>query len=1276
MIDSLKMGKRAITVAVAATTILWSIGISSFVAPLTARAATAGDVIKGTTLSTLYYYGSDGSRYAFPNEKTYFTWYSDFSDVETISDSELAAIPLAGNIVYRAGSRWVKITTAPQTYVVTPEGQIRWIEDAEIAEALAGSDWNTMIDDVPDTFFVDYTVGTSIDDAGDAYNGALVDVDGTTYLVWDGEKREVTSAGFSANRFQTRNVLDGAGMDLSGLDAGDDVTSELSDASDSAQLGGVEVTGGLSVSLASDTPASSTIPAGASSVGFTKVKLVASSGSAEVSQMVFHAGGLGDTSDVENTYLYEGSVRLTDGRSINSSRNVTFSGLDISLDSGDSTYVTVKSDVSTTPAGGDEMYFELASASAVTSTATVSGSFPVKGNTMTFSETDAGTLTITGGTDPSDPTIGEEGAEIAEFDLEATDEDAWLEEISVNVDDSSDHDNYKLWSGNDELATGTVSGDLVTFVLVDSFLVEEDNSETLNITADVGGESGDTITTYIEEAADVVAMGGDYGFNLAINIDDYDAVADASVVTVEGGDLTFAFNGPTSDDIVVDGNDVVFMEFSLTASNWTEVKEIGVIVEDDGEDNDSNDDTGLKGDGTSADYANLEDIAIRKSDGSIWMDSMELGFDTADSDTTQTLSFDDNQIMQAGESLDLMVTADISADAVASEVYHVELDLSAAETDGWAEDANGDALTDIVPSADIVGNDMTVTASSLSMTLSKPPSTATFVKGATSASVVGFMFEAGDASDVTVNEVNLTVEGDDDGTWTDGTNDIDVASYVSSCSAYDNESGSLIDGPVSPDDSDDGEDEATLTFDSMDWTIEAGESAKLIVKCNFSNQNSSSNSDAYVFYMESTADAEDSLVDAEDADGEDVTVSEITEANGNDPTGAESVVITVTTGGTMTVTASSATPKSTIILGSSTGVNVSALKFAATNQAFVVNTFSLYNCVGWYADLDVDCTGAGESLGDDDATSSVKVTYTDSDGETATDTGYLTNNVVTFDGLDLYVPADDNTTVTISVDTNSVTSSTASSGDQIQLNFIDDNFDADGVGSSNSLDDGDVDDAYAVNDMTLRKTKPTLSLASGSPAGSGIPGYSEVFRFNVAADSRGDLTLDKVVFQVSTSDSDNDFNLCSNLASATKWELYDLDDPSTKLDDASDWTWLDSGVGDAAEDCDAANVIAFAVLDFTGSSTTLSEEIGAGETKTYVLKADTANASASDDDSIRIDIPDEATVDASDAFIDSNDEAIQWDDEETTGNDATGDDENISGDLVKNLAITGGQVQY
>ena len=136
--------------------------------------AEPGDLIRGTTFSAVYYMGEDGFRYVFPNDKTYFTWYSDFSTVKTVSDADLATIQIGGNVTYRPGSKMVKINSDPKTYLVTHGGVLRWVSTEADAIALYGADWNTKIDDVPDGFFTNYTMGDVVDLSSDTSSGALV----------------------------------------------------------------------------------------------------------------------------------------------------------------------------------------------------------------------------------------------------------------------------------------------------------------------------------------------------------------------------------------------------------------------------------------------------------------------------------------------------------------------------------------------------------------------------------------------------------------------------------------------------------------------------------------------------------------------------------------------------------------------------------------------------------------------------------------------------------------------------------------------------------------------------------------------------------------------------------------------------------------------------------------------------------------------------------------------------------------------------------------------
>lgn len=158
--------------------------VSLIVAPLVSRAQTAvtinsGDLIKGSQ-SSVYYYGADGKRYVFPNEKTYFTWYSNFSNVKVIPDSQLGNISIGGNVTYRPGIKMVKITTAPNVYVVDRGGSLRHVTSEALAVSLYGPNWNTQfIDDVPDAFFVNYKIGAVVQNTSD-YSPSGVSAQTTT----------------------------------------------------------------------------------------------------------------------------------------------------------------------------------------------------------------------------------------------------------------------------------------------------------------------------------------------------------------------------------------------------------------------------------------------------------------------------------------------------------------------------------------------------------------------------------------------------------------------------------------------------------------------------------------------------------------------------------------------------------------------------------------------------------------------------------------------------------------------------------------------------------------------------------------------------------------------------------------------------------------------------------------------------------------------------------------------------------------------------------------
>lgn len=120
----------------------------------------------------VYYVDRGGKRHAFPNEKIYFSWYADYSRVETVTPDELAAHALGKNVRYKPGARLVKFRTLPKTYSIGIGGALQWLTTEALAAELYGAAWNTMVDDLSDAFAGDYKGGADIKARGDLATGA------------------------------------------------------------------------------------------------------------------------------------------------------------------------------------------------------------------------------------------------------------------------------------------------------------------------------------------------------------------------------------------------------------------------------------------------------------------------------------------------------------------------------------------------------------------------------------------------------------------------------------------------------------------------------------------------------------------------------------------------------------------------------------------------------------------------------------------------------------------------------------------------------------------------------------------------------------------------------------------------------------------------------------------------------------------------------------------------------------------------------------------------
>ncbi len=751
---------------VASVMFITVLSMSAIVAPAHA-AAKAGDLIKMNGLSSVYYLGADGKRYVFPNEETYFSWYSDFSGVTTISQSELESYPLGANVTIRPGTDLVKITTDPKVYAVTPGGKLVYIASEAAAKALYGDNWAKRVVDVPDAFFTNYTTtGTSLD--GTSYpEGSLIKSATSPdvyYIDVNGKARKIDNeAAFLANRFSFDNVITttlaipAAGTDITGAE------SALTDTSSGA--GGVPSAGtGLTVSLASDTPASqSFVRSSANSLvaqanaTFAKFNFTASNdGDVTVTTVKLTRSGLSADTDLANVYLYDGNTLLAEDTSI-ASKVVTFtdaSGL-FTVSKGTTREITVKADIAggTTTISGIILGINAAS-DVVTNGATVSGSFPMNGNQMSVgTATDLGYATISNYTTyPATMDPGKTGQELWRFNVQASNQDMLLQYIKLTVVGTvanGDLANFYLADTSGTKIGSTVasmnSNNEVIFDLTASpYKITSGQTKTIVVYGDVVNGSGRDFKFTIRKASDFLVEDNNYGVNTLPLVNSgsgaaafslIDADASGNGTSINNGNVTVSLASDSPSGFITAGATGISLAKWIITANGEDVKVNTLRV-------------------TVAESAGT-DI----ENGKLYFNGSQVG----STDTTVTHSavnaFTVNQIIPAGQTATVEYKADMvnasNGNALpANDTVQATLDSSSSgDATGQSSLANVNITSSQARLMTIATGLMTA-SKNLAMadyTSSLP----TGVKGSTNTKVGSFVLTAGTGEPVTVTQIQL-----------------------------------------------------------------------------------------------------------------------------------------------------------------------------------------------------------------------------------------------------------------------------------------------------------------------------------------------------------------------------------------------------------------------------------------------------------------------------------------------------------------------------------------
>ena len=678
--------------------------------------------------------------------------------------------------------------------------------------------------------------------------------------------------------------------------------------------------------------------------------------------------------------------------------------------------------------------------------------------------------------------------------------------------------NLKLTSGTGSWSGSMSSDGYAVFDLGSGFTIAKGGNAIFKMWADLAGKKAETIDLYFENDADTLAIGDQYGQGMAVTDTDIDQASDVTDLTLQGGVLTIAYNGPNASNIATNATDVTLLRFGMTAASNIEIRKTELVFcadeAGDGE-YEAMEDTS---NGLSADVLDVK--VVNEDSGQVVMGPVDgTAFNEADDvscpdnvDGAKN-TFSDVVDLLAGQTYNFKVTADFDGDATA-ETGTADLDANSVVKVVLDSYPGGDitvmkysgtntsvATTDVVPNADVSGPNMTLKGSSLTLGLAASPTDRTSIKGTQGAEFVGITFAAAQGSGLKVTDITLTGYADEgaDGaveatSFNEGvdTNNsaVSIANAVSAVSLYDGGTDALISNTPNSNNLS-VINTGTIKFSGLNWMLAAGETRTLLVKANLStNEASGSEGDFYSFDIDGATD-----VSAVDDSNNTVNNGNNSPNGGTTPT----VVLTVKNAGNLTVAAAPATPAIGAVYWGQTGAEFSKIRFTTTNEGQWLEEVTLRT---------------GDTIAN--VTANVKkvyLTYKNKAGSTMTSEGtFDTNASVSFAWTGdnrPYVPADSSLDVTVKADLK-----TKAEGATNNVNFSID-FSGGGanefrsVGESGTVTsgtDGDIVDRTA-NNMYVYRVFPKFTNLSASSGGNAIGGSKEVMRFTIEAVGLADSKL-------------------------------------------------------------------------------------------------------------------------------------------------------------------------
>ena len=1196
MSDVLKLTKKAFTVSVVMATILWSVGASVLVAGVAdVNAATTlkvGDHVKTKTHPAIYTVNKDMDLVPWYDGTHGKSWMGDNKYPSSlIYVDSLSGYNQRNKAPFAVGMRPGEVMIRPSTndyYYVTDSFKVMKIDKAAVDMY-----WpNKKVMTASVKFWPFYTVETGTITKTSLPPMNMLLTDGTKYYVTTdgkGNMKEVTAAGLTGNKYNVSNAykLDATAMAKMTV-ATAQVTAydaTLSNVTVGAEGGSSTtpptVTGTATVSLSAKTPAGGNLADG-TAYNTVLVLNVAAGSDADVKLkgLTVTRTGLISNTNVTGVSVWDSKNNrygeVMTSFNTDDEVSVGFSSNPLLVAKGTTEAVYVKFNLSSSASGGT-VGAKVTKVDHVTASATVSASFPIKGNEFTVVDGSASLSTVkaefqsVSGAASSSGTANVEVGDTKtigkfKFTEESGYNDVQIEKITFYVEGTVDDDDLKDFElfdpSNNSLGKASYATDsYVTINLTTPYEVEKSKNRTLTLKATVADGSAKWVRIHIQNDYDLLVKDKALGYYVI----PYDVAAGTAWTSetdtsgyfiVKSGSLTLAkASASPSDSISAGADDVVLATFDVKAvGEDMEIRKIGVKVAT-----------------TAGSYPLNGNVKLMGDDKVLLTFSGAYSAALYSTGSQRTLS--QYWTIKSGTTGVLKVVGSINDSASSNDDY------AASIGNFYAKRLSSKDFADNQPSSSYTGatgNTMLVNAASLTFVKDTTYGNTTVTKGSTA--VLGqYKIKAGSSEGLCLTNIDISWAGDPT---------IDVARDLQNLELYNKTGSAMLGSTIST--------VATSSNSfSMNKCLAKNEEMTLQLKgLVTTNAVSATASSSIANYTYVGQDTNNSTTETTDVVGQDIDF------------GAANALLTVV---------NDSTTVASILNPSTTGVQMGKWKLEAQNDGLTLNkiTFVLKD----YEGIDVVISGNYGTLS----------LYDSSDMSTALGTGsYIsggTNGYVRFEGMSLAVPNNGSKTLVLKGTVNGGTTMdqatttawavrsdgatdmkiTASTGSTLGTSAID-----------ASAGDDTTNDDFATSSFYLFMNSSPVVANSSLGSSLGLSSEAKLFRYTVTNNGDREMRLTTTTFNVSASGLTAASYSTGTIGTWKLWEANSSGEPSTLLVSTTTCE-LQGGIeAPAATDCYSNSALGESLDVVVGPDSSTGDNwsteyvlLSPGSTRTFVLTADT-----------------------------------------------------------------------